>query len=189
MSNISRGLPTRLLHIALLVSVLWQLIGSNWVEPPQSDQSGNWFYQVHQVMGLTTLALVLAFWLWAALRHRETPIGALFPWFSAIRMKSVAADVAAHWTQLRQWRLHHSEADSPLASGVHGLGLLTVLAMGSSGAWLYTMAVPDGLVLDFHKLMSNLMWAYVVGHAGIGVLHQLSGHKVLQSMFGRRSVE
>lgn len=189
MSNTSRGLPTRLLHVALLASVLWQLVGSNLLEPPRNGQPGNLFYQVHQVVGLATLGLVLAFWVWTALRRRETPIGALFPWLSAIRVKAVADDVAAHWTQLRHWRLHHSTAESPLASAVHGLGLLAALAMGSSGAWLYTMAVPDGLILDFHKLMSNLMWAYVVGHAGIAVIHQLSGHRVLQSMFGRRSVE
>lgn len=104
-------------------------------------------------------------------------------------MKAVGADAAAHWVQLRQWRLHHSEADSSLASTVHGLGLLTVLAMGSSGAWLYTMTVPDGVDLDFHKLMSNLMWAYVLGHAGVGAVHQFSGHKVLQRMFGSRSIK
>lgn len=189
MPNTRRGLPTRLLHMALLVSVLWQLVGSNWVEPPRSAQPGNWFYQVHEVVGLVTFGLVLAFWLWAAFRRRETPIGSLFPWLSVTRMKSVAADAVAHWTMLRQWRLHHSEADSPLVSAVHGLGLLTVLSMGASGAWLYTMNKPDGLVLDFHELMSNLMWAYVIGHAGIGVIHQLNGHMVLQRMFGRRSVE
>ncbi len=184
MSNTRRGLPTRLLHLALLASVVWQLVGSNWVEPPRGSEPGNWFYQVHELVGLVTFGLVLAFWLWAAFRRRETPIGSLFPWLSPTRMRSVAADAAAHWTKLRQGRLRQSDVDSPLASAVHGLGLLTVLAMGASGAWLYTMTKPDGLVLDFHKLVSNLMWAYVIGHAGLGVIHQINGHRVLQGMFG-----
>jgi cytochrome b561 len=37
--------------------------------------------------------------------------------------------------------------------------------------------------------MANLMWAYVVGHAGLAVLHQWMGHRVLQRMFGRASAD
>jgi cytochrome b561 len=29
------------------------------------------------------------------------------------------------------------------------------------------------------------MWAYVVGHAGLALLHQATGHPVLKRMFGR----
>lgn len=67
---------------------------------------------------------------------------------------------------------------------MHGLGLLTALAMAATGAWLYTQSVPAGLVLQAHKLLSNLVWAYVVGHAGLAVLHQATGHRVLQRIFG-----
>lgn len=74
---------------------------------------------------------------------------------------------------------------TPLASGGHGLGLLTALAIGASGGWLSTQAVPDGLVLEVHKVGANLMWAYVVGYAGLAVLHQIAGHRVVQRMFAR----
>ena len=187
MSNARRSLPTRLLHLALLLSVLWQLIGSNFVDRPRPDRPGNWSYQVHQVVGLVTLGLVLAFWLWALVRRRDTPIGTLFPWFSARRRAALAADIRMHWNQLRQWRLPESPIEAPLASAVHGLGLLTVLAMAASGAWLYTMSIPDGLPLQFHELASNLLWAYLTGHAGLAVVHQLCGHRVLQRIFANAS--
>jgi cytochrome b561 len=185
MSINRRSIATRVLHAALLLSVLWQLIGSNFVERPRLNQPANGFYEVHEIVGLATLALVAVFWLWSAFRRRETPFAALLPWLSAARLKALGADLGWHWAELRQRRLPGGEAETPLASAVHGLGLLTALAMGATGTWLYTQAIPGGLVLEAHKLIANLMWAYVVGHAGLAVLHQLAGHEVLQRMFDR----
>lgn len=185
MTTTRRTLPTKLLHAALLLSVLWQLGASGLVERPRAAQTGNLFYEVHQIVGLTTLGLVLAFWLWSAMRRRETALAALFPWFSRHRLSAVMGDLKKHWALLRQRRLPDGEAATPLASAVHGLGLLTALAMGATGAWLYTQSVPAGLFLEVHKAVANLMWAYIVGHTGLAVLHQITGHPVLQRMFGR----
>ena len=176
---------TRLLHAALLLAALWQLIGSNFIEPARVGQPANLMFELHEIVGLTTLGLVVAFWLWSMVRRCETPFAALFPWLSASRLKAVGADLSRHWGEVKRFRLPGGEAETPLASAVHGLGLLTALAMGASGAWLFTQAVPEGPVLEVHKLIANLMWAYVVGHAGLAVLHQVSGHRVLQRMFAR----
>ena len=184
MATTHRTLPTKLMHAALLLSVLWQLGASGLVERPRAGQPGNAFYEIHQIVGLTTLGLVLAFWLWSVVRRRETPLMALFPWFSRPRVSAVLADLKLHWALLRQRRLPDGDTETPLASAVHGLGLLTVLAMGANGAWLYTQSVPAGLGLEVHKAVANLMWAYVVGHAGLALLHQATGHPVLKRMFG-----
>jgi len=77
----------------------------------------------------------------------------------------------------------HSD-ESALASATHGLGLLTVFAMAATGAVIAVAGVPGGIVLQIHKLLANLMWAYVVAHAGIALLHQVQGRQVLQRMFG-----
>lgn len=180
-----RTLATRSLHGALLLAVLWQLLGSNFVERPRNGQAGNSMYELHEAVGLGTLGLVVAFWIWSLVRRRDTPFGALFPWLSRARLRALGADLARHWAELKRLRLPGGEAETPLASAVHGLGLLTVLAMGSSGAWLFTQAQPGGLVLELHQLVANLLWAYVVGHAGLALLHQLTGHRVLQRMFTR----
>lgn len=182
-------LLTKLLHGSLLLAVLWQLAASGLVERPRAGRPGNLFYEIHETVGLVTLALVVAFWLWSVVRRRETPFSALFPWLSATRLRAVAADLKAHWMQLRHGRLPVPAAETPLASAVHGLGLLTALTMGASGAWLYTQNVPGGPVLEIHETVSNLMWAYVVGHAGIALIHQAAGHRVLQRMFGRDGTE
>ena len=180
-----RSLPTKLLHAALALAVLWQLGASGFVERPRAAKPGNVFYEIHEVVGLTTLAVVMLFWLWSLVRRRETAFAALLPWFSAPRLKALAADLRVHGAHLRRLRLPPSDTETPLASAVHGLGLLTALAMAASGALLYPQAVPGGAVLAVHKAVSNLMWANLIGHAALALLHQLTGHRALQRMFGR----
>lgn len=174
---------TKLFHFFLLLCVLWQLIFVQFAERPRADRPGNFFYQVHEWVGLGTLGVVVLFWLWLVVRRAETPFLALFPWFSPRRLAAIGDDLRVYLASLRQLRLPDADEESPLVSAVHGLGLLTALAMGASGAWLYTMDLPDGWVLDIHEAISNLMWAYLVSHAGLAVLHQFLGHRVLQRMF------
>ena len=163
---------------------MWQLVFVQLVERPRVDRPGNLFFTIHEWVGLATLAVVALFWLWSLARQAETPVAVLFPWLSAGRLAALGADLRAHWAELRRLRLPHAEKETPLASAVHGLGLLAALAMGASGAWLFTMSVPGGLVLTVHRAMANLMWAFVIGHAALAVLHQWAGHRVLRRMFG-----
>lgn len=178
-------LPTRLLHMGLLLAALWQLAASGPVERPRAGKLGNLFYEIHEIVGLATLALVLLFWLWSGVRRRATPFTVLFPWFLVGQMKAVAADARAHRAQLRRLRLPPSDAETPLASVVRGLGLLAALAMAASGAWPYTQSVPGGPLLEFHERVSNLMWAYLIGPASLALLHQFTGHRMFQRIFGR----
>lgn len=180
-----RSLTTKLVHGSLLLAVIWQLLGSNLMERPRASSAGNFFYEVHEWVGLAALAIVIAFWLWAAVRRRETRLSALLPWFSANGWRAVAADARSHWAALRALKLPDSAGDTPLASAVHGLGLLTALTMAASGGLLFLQPLPGGLVLEVHQLVSNLMWAYVVGHAGLAIVHQWLGHGTLRRMFGR----
>ena len=76
----------------------------------------------------------------------------------------------------------------PLATAVHGLGLLTVTAMAVTGAAFALLGLPRDqarLVLQIHKLVANLMWAYLIAHAGLAVLHQFLGQPVIKRIFGR----
>jgi hypothetical protein len=49
---------------------------------------------------------------------------------------------------------------------------------------------PDGAVSpmihdvkEMHEAMASLMWAYLLVHPLLGVLHQFSGHRSLSRMF------
>jgi len=182
-----RTLLTKLLHGVLLLCVTWQLTFSAALERPRPASAGNLFYEIHRWIGLATLGAVISFWLWSIVRKSETPFAALFPWLSSRRRARVADDLRIHWASLRRLRLPPPPAEeAPLASAVHGLGLLVALAMGSTGAWLFTMSTPGGVLLEAHKAASNLMWAYLIGHASLAVMHQLAGHPVMQRMFAWR---
>jgi len=56
--------------------------------------------------------------------------------------------------------------------------------MAVTGAVMAVGGVPGGTVLQIHKLLANLMWAYLIAHAGIAIMHQVQGRQVLQRMFG-----
>jgi cytochrome b561 len=178
-----RSLFTKLLHAALLLAVAHQLLLVGLVERPRGAVAGNAFFAWHQSVGLFTLGVVTIFWLWALVRRSETAAGALFPWLSARRRQAFLRDVRAHVFALRQFRLMHAQ-ESPLASATHGLGLLIVTAMAGTGAVMALGGVAGGSLLETHKLLSNVLWAYVIAHAGVALLHQAQGRPILQRMFG-----
>jgi hypothetical protein len=67
---------------------------------------------------------------------------------------------------------------------VHGLGLLTVTAMAATGTVLFFsggVVFHDAMAL--HRMIANLMWAYLIGHSGLAALHHLLGSDLLRRMF------
>lgn len=179
----SISLLTRILHLLLLLAVLHQLIGSTFMEEPKPGLSEDPLFQFHEWGGLTSLGLVSVFWLWAIVRRGETSFGALLPWFSAHRLAEVWTDLKSHGQALMRFRLPDDRTGA-LASAVHGLGLLIVTAMALTGA--ASLVATDGVaepIHELHKFLGNFMWAYLVGHASLAVIHHVAGSDVLRQMF------
>jgi len=145
---------------------------------------------VHQYVGVATLAAVAAFWSWSLIRERETPLGALLPWFSARRLHGLRSDTAKYLRGAMAGKLVDDQ-DSALAEEVHGLGLLGASLMTVTEAtWL---VAPGGTsvghyALGVHKLFGSMMWAYLVLHAGLAGLHHALGSDILSRMFLPRGV-
>ena len=183
-----RSLATRLLHGSILCAVLYQLIGSSFLSRPIPGEALDLPTQIHEYVGLGSMALVLAFWGWTLVRRGETSLGRLVPWFQRARRQAVLADLQAQARQLMRLQVP-SDDDGALASAIHGLGLLTLSAMAISGTIYF--ALDSGTfartALSLHKLMANLMWAYLIGHASLAVLHHAMGSDILSRMFWRGS--
>jgi hypothetical protein len=130
-----------------------------------------------------SLGIVLAFWIWAVARHGETRLEELFPWASPRRTREIFSDIICQSHELTGAELF-DRVSQILASTIHGLGLLVVTAMVATGT-VYFLA--SGIVahdaLALHRLISNLMWAYLIGHAAIALLHHLLGSDILRRMF------
>ena len=77
-----------------------------------------------------------------------------------------------------------------LAGAVHGLGLLAATGMALSGAtYFFTerSSPVHRLALASHHLIANLMWAYVIGHVSLALIHRLRGDDIFARMFWPRS--
>jgi cytochrome b561 len=180
---VKRSNLTRLLHLVLLAAVLHQLIGSEFLSRPLPGEAPSLLFRLHEYIGIGSFGIVLAFWVWTAARHGETRLAELFPWASPRRTREIFSDIICQSRELPGAALF-DRVSQVLASTIHGLGLLVVTAMAATGT-VYFLAsgalAHDALAL--HRLICNLMWAYLIGHAAIALLHHLLGSDILRRMF------
>jgi cytochrome b561 len=184
---------TRIAHIGLALAVVSQLATSQVMEPVEPGSAGNVYFTVHEYSGLAAFALVLGFWMAATFRRRGTEWGLLLPWFSGTRLGAVWSDVLVHLRSLARFRFPVYEAHSPLASAVHGLGLLLMTAMAASGTIYYFINAGDpdagglvALTMLVHTSLANLVWAYLIGHGAIAVIHHFTQNLDLREMWSLR---
>lgn len=178
---------TRALHILLGLAVVHQLVISNFMQAPLHGKVENFAFEMHETIGLSTLGIVGLFWLWVLVRRVDTSLSRLIPWLSAKHRAIVISDVKDLIRALRKFEFSSVPTDTALASAIHGLGLVAVLAAAATGAgWLFFEESNQGLaksITSAHEAVTTLVWAYLVGHAGFAVIHELAGHAVLRRMF------
>ncbi|MCB1331948.1 MAG: cytochrome b/b6 domain-containing protein [Maritimibacter sp.] len=187
------GFITRLAHIGLALAIVTQLATSLVMQAPEHGHTSNFAFVVHETSGLAALGFALLFWVAMVARSSGTSLGALFPWGSHKRRAALWADSRAHIDALKQLRLPDFSATSPVASAVHGLGLLLMSAMALSGTVYYVFSTGGaeaggavGAAMAVHLLLANLVWAYLLGHAGLALLHHLSRQMDLREMWSLR---
>ncbi|TXH05830.1 MAG: cytochrome b/b6 domain-containing protein [Nevskiaceae bacterium] len=182
-----KNIWTRLLHAALALAVIHQLVISNFMQAPLDGKPENFAFELHETGGLISLGLVTLFWLWALLRKADTPLARLVPWFHRDRRIAVFHDARDALRAALRLDLGAIPADSALSSAVHGLGLMAVLGAAATGAgWLVFEESNKDVAEAFaetHEAVTTLVWAYLIGHASMAVLHELGGHAVLRRMF------
>jgi cytochrome b561 len=182
---------TRLLHAGLALAVITQLLTSLAMQGPDEAQAGDVLFQIHRYSGLTATVLAFGLWITILLRARGTEFGALIPWFSGRRLAALWQDAKVHAASLVKLRLPDHAPEAALPSAVHGLGLVLITAMAISGAIYFLQvalglhsAEPDGmLAMTVHLTLANLVWAYLIAHAGLAVLHHLLRSMRLSTMW------
>jgi len=182
--SLPRSQATRILHLMLLLCVVHQLAGSQFIHRPIPGEPAGWLYLQHEYVGLATMPVLLGFWMWSLVRRGETSLGRLLPWFSPRRLGDLWRDLTSQLRLIARLQVPDDE-DGAFASAVHGLGLLVATLMTASGTIYFFLegSAAGRPYLSVHKLSANLMWAYLVGHAGIAVLHHLLGSDIFSRMF------
>lgn len=184
---------TRIAHAGLAIAVMAQLATSLIMRAPRADRPGDVFFQAHSYGGLAAMGFVVLFWLVVVIRTAGTDPGLLMPWFSAPRRQAVAADVRATWAGLRAFRMPPYQEAAPFSASIHGLGLLLMTVMAGTGTY-YFLATQAGqpetgllaLAMDLHGLLANLVWAYLIGHALMALLHHYGSDHSLAEMWSLR---
>jgi hypothetical protein len=107
------------------------------MQGPTETAAGDAIFQLHRYSGFAALAFAFLFWMTLVFRRRGTAPSALFPWFTGERRRAFAADLGNHLRTVVRGRLPAYEETGPLASAVHGLGLLlmTTMAVSARARW------------------------------------------------------
>jgi cytochrome b561 len=184
------SLATRMMHALFAAAIMVQLATSYVMHGPRRGLPGDGLFTVHQYAGMAAAVLALGFWLVLVARRHGTSFDQLFPWFSDRRLAALWADVVYHVRALVAFRLPDYREDSAFASAVHGLGLLLMTAMAITGC-VYFYGLSTGIAktavfsLDLvtHKLLAKLAWAYLIGHAGLGLIHHYTARSSLAGMW------
>lgn len=185
---------TRLTHGGLALAVITQLGTSLIMHGPNETNAGDIIFQAHRYAGFAAFGFALLFWMTLMIRNRGTELGLLFPWVSADRRRAFFADLVNHLRCAIKLRLPEYNNTGPLASGIHGLGLLLISTMAASGliyaveVWLgMHSAEPDGmLAMQVHFALGNVVWAYLIGHASMAALHHFLKSASLTDMWRLR---
>lgn len=179
---------TRILHAATAVAVIWQLGLSLILVPPDEAPILGLPMRLHEYGGAVAMGVLVLFWLNALLRRTGTGLGALVPWTSPARLAALWSDIRAHLAAILRLQSPTYAADSPLASAVHGLGLILMTGMAASGlAWWLGPASLTEPAIQLHVLFGTFVWVYLIGHAAMGLFHHVRRDASLGAMwsFGR----
>lgn len=184
------GRITRLFHAGLAIAIVLQLASSQLMQVPRGTRPANWAFEVHEYSGVAALALALCLWVVVMVRVGGTDAGALVPWFSATRRATFVVDLKAHWVAIKKFQLPAYNENSRFVSAIHGAGLLLMTAMATTGT-MYVIAGQVGLqdsgalhfAMEVHGIAGNLVWAYLIGHAGFAVIHHFKKDMNLRDMW------
>jgi len=187
-------LTTRWLHAGIALGASVQLCTSLFMDVPVPGQPfvepGYHIFLIHRWSGICLVTLVVLHWLWGLSGHVKAGWGHLFPWFSRSRLRGLLSDIQDMPKWFQGNLPAQQEETIPLAGAIHGLGLLAVSVMAASGSTIFFGMGPHGSmghlvswVREGHMLMGNILWLYFFGHAGISVLHQLRGDRLITNMF------
>lgn len=183
---------TRLLHLSVAAGVTSQMLTSLVMIHPKPGRLPNEWYEIHETVGIALLGAVALYWLWVLTRAlvRGEALR-LFPWLSPRLLADLRDDVVETAKAAANLRLPAGAETRPLPGAIQGIGLLLALALAGSGTAIALATAPNGglsttfrAIKEVHEAMAPLMWAYLVAHPLLGVLHQIAGHRTLTRMFG-----
>jgi len=182
----------RLLHLFVMLAVMIQLVSEQLMKVPKPGETVRpveaIFLGLHEWNGFIVLTIVAFYLMYLA--NNSDDWKRVFPWMSASGCKGLWQDIRLDIPGWLKGRLKNPAEAHRIAGTVHGLGILLLIGLGSTGIMIFMRLESSGemdadikLLRELHAYMGNLIWIYLYGHAGMAILHQLKGHNVFREMF------
>jgi len=183
---------TRILHFGIVLSVLLQMFGEKIIGFPEPDHPRRviqtLYIGIHEGVGSIALILVCVYLIVALdeIVSRER----LFPWVNVAGRNHLWLEIRRDIPNWLRGKLSPPDESYMIAGAIHGLGISLALLLGLTGSMLFLGIGPRGtmtpdikVIWECHSVMATIMWIFVTGHAGIALIHEFKGHKILRKMF------
>ncbi|WP_428384729.1 cytochrome b/b6 domain-containing protein [Nevskia ramosa] len=184
-----RSATLRFSHAVLAVAVIHQLLVSEWMAKPWKLADATavqvTLFELHEWVGLT-LAVLLGGLLFAlARRYRSGVFGHFLPWLHRAGRKALAGELGPIVKAAKRLRPPTAAQTQVLAAAVQGIGLLTLLFFAVTGIAMSLME--DKLDLmhrigSIHELGALPLKLYLLGHAGMALIHEWRGEGLVRQM-------
>jgi len=182
----------RILHFTIVLSVLLQLLGETLIGLPEPNHPRHGMdtliVGIHETIGIIALILVCTYL--AMVVDEAAGRNRLFPWLSASGRSGLWSEIGRDMPDWLRGKLPPPEENHTIAGTIHGLGISLALLMGLTGMMIFLGTGPHGemppdikAIWQYHSIMGTMMWVFVAGHAGMAIVHEIKGHKVLREMF------
>lgn len=183
---------TRVLHLMMLLTVLYQLFSGLFMEVPEPGKVVGWSYILFSwhIMFFGWLAFLLA-GVYATIRFNEPgQWQRLIPWFSKEGRAAFVQSARVELPGIIKGKLPRPEKQGSLAGAMHGLGFTLLICMGMTGAYVMNGVRSDGsmtrdmmLFLDLHSFFGVLIWLFLFGHVFMVIYHLIVGHTRILDIF------
>jgi len=184
---------TRLLHWGFALLIPLQLLSEEFMKRPKPgrirDDMQVFFFDMHEWVGMILLVVIVSHFVWVFI-SKDLSWARLYPYFSAQARAGLKQQIINDVPGWFKGKIADPSHESYLAGAVHGLGLLLVLAMGFTGAVMLYGMEDSGQMLglvheakELHEGLGGLLWAYLIAHIGMTVIHKLLGHKIFSRIF------
>jgi len=182
----------RILHFGIMASILLQIFGAKLIGFPEPGHirgaMDTLFIGVHEAIGSIAFILISVYLIVVLdeIAGRER----LFPWSNVAGRSGLWLEMCQNVPGWLRGKISPPDERHAIAGTVHGLGISLGVLLGLTGSMLFLGIGPRGdmtpdikVIWKCHSIMSTMMWIFLAGHAGMALVHEFKGHKILRTMF------
>lgn len=181
--------PTKLLHKGMALTVVVQIGLSFFMERPKPGVEREplelQLFEAHEWVGIAAALIVMLHVAYSLVSSGNASWRSLFPWLTGEGRSRLFGEIGQFGNWMKNGLPGPDDAHA-LASTIHGVGLLAVLAQGLTGVCIFlgmeeSGKVSEGIhdVMEMHECIGGIIIAYLVVHVAAAIWHQRLGHDVI----------